>query len=47
MNIKQPADGERRSEMAGLGRDMRDGGEGELKGKWHYCPFLKTKQNTT
>lgn len=31
MNIKQPADGERRSEMAGLGRDMRDGGGGDSK----------------
>lgn len=30
MNLKQPADGERRSEMAGLGRDTREGGE--LKG---------------
>lgn len=26
MNLKQPADGERRSEMATLGRDTRDGG---------------------
>lgn len=36
MNLKQPADEERRSETAGVGRDMMDGG---TQRQWNYCPF--------